>query len=98
MNIVAYKFWSPTCGPCKVIGPALEDLKEEFQDVEWRSVNIQQDFDSLAIKFNVKFVPTMVVLRYDSHGVLLFQESHTGTSISGYYRILKNAQRIMSLN
>ena len=98
MNIVAYNFSSPTCGPCKVIKPALEDLKEEFPDVEWRSVNIQEDFDSLAIKFNVKFVPTMVVLRYDSDGVLLFQESHTGTSIAGYYRILRNAQRLMSLN
>ena len=24
--IVAYHFWSPTCGPCKVIKPAIEDL------------------------------------------------------------------------
>ena len=98
MNIVAYKFWSPTCGPCKVIAPALEDLKEEFPNVEWRSINIQNDPESLAIKFNVKFVPTMVVLRYDGDGVLLFQESHTGTSIAGYYRILKNAHKIMPLN
>ena len=98
MNIVAYNFSSPTCGPCKVIKPALEDLKEEFPDVEWISINIQEDSESISLKFNVKFVPTMVVLRYDSDGVLLFQESHTGTSIAGYYRILKNAHKIMPLN
>ena len=98
MNIVAYNFSSPTCGPCKTIKPALEDLKEEFPDVVWRSINIQEDPESISLKFNVKFVPTMVVLRYYSDGVLLFQESHTGTSIAGYYRILRNAQRLMSLN
>lgn len=97
MSIVAYKFWSPTCAPCKAIAPALEDLKEEFPDVTWVSVNTHQDPNSLALKFNVKFVPTMVVLRYDATGVQLSQESHTGTSIAGYYRILRNAQKLNPL-
>ena len=28
MNGTVYHFWSPTCNPCKVIKPVIEDLKE----------------------------------------------------------------------
>jgi thiol-disulfide isomerase/thioredoxin len=97
MSIVAYKFWSPTCAPCKVIAPALDELKEDFPDVSWVSVNTHEDPNSLALSMNVTLVPTMVVLRYDATGVQVSQESHTGTSMAGYYRILRNAQRLSPL-
>jgi thiol-disulfide isomerase/thioredoxin len=97
MSIVAYKFWSPTCEPCKAIAPALEELKEDFPGVTWISVNTHEDPNSLALSMNVKLVPTMVVIRYDATGVKLTQESNTGTSMAGYYRILRNAQRLNPL-
>ena len=30
MSVIAYNFWSPTCGPCKNIKPALEQMKRTF--------------------------------------------------------------------
>ena len=88
MTVTAYHFWSPTCAPCKAIKPSIEDLKEEFPDVQWVSVNTHADTEGYAEKYNVSVVPTIVVVSGD------FRESHSGTNIAGYYRILRNAIRV----
>lgn len=88
MSVTAYHFWSPTCAPCKIIKPAIEDLKEEFSNVEWISVNTYEDTHGYADKFGVSVVPTIVVTARES------VERHSGTQISGYYRILRNGIRI----
>lgn len=95
MSVVAYHFWSPTCAPCKVIKPAVEDLKEEFSQVRWVSVNTHDDTQNLARQFDVKVVPTIVVtVVKDSDGEILSVEKQSGTQMASYYRILRNAIRI----
>lgn len=91
MNVTAYHFWSPTCGPCKVIKPSIEDLKEEFPDVQWVSVNTHEDNQGFAEKFGVHVVPTIVVLVSDSSGKAVYSEKHSGTTMAGYYRIIRSA-------
>jgi len=81
----AYVFSSPTCAPCQTLRPTIEDLKEEFPSLRWIHVNIQEDPSGLTKKFGVEKVPTIVV--ETENGV----ESHTGTNVMGYYRILRNA-------
>jgi len=85
-KVVAYHFWSPTCAPCKAIKPAIEDLKEEFPEVEWVSVNTHDDKEEYSEKFNVTLVPTIVVV-----SKTLNVDRHSGTSMMGYYRIIRNA-------
>jgi len=96
MSVVAYHFWSPTCGPCKVIKPAVEDLKEEFGQIRWITVNTHDDADGLAQKLGVKLVPTIVVIAYDSAGKQIHTEKQSGTTMVHYYRILRNALRAIS--
>ena len=91
MNVTAYHFWSPTCAPCKVIKPSIEDLKEEFPDVQWVSVNTHEDNQGFAEKFGVRVVPTIVVLVSDSSGKAVYSEKHSGTTMAGYYRIIRSA-------
>jgi len=90
--ITAYHFWSPTCGPCKVIKPSIEDLKEEFPQVKWVSVNTQDDEYDFSSKFNVSVVPTIVVVAMKDN-VVVYTEKHSGTTMASYYRILRNAIR-----
>jgi thiol-disulfide isomerase/thioredoxin len=97
MSVTAYYFWSPTCAPCKAIKPALEDLKEEFPQVNWVSVNTHNDPELLADHYNVSVVPTVVVEAKDNVGSLLSLERHSGTNIAGYYRIIRNALRVTQL-
>jgi thiol-disulfide isomerase/thioredoxin len=85
MSVTAYHFWSPTCAPCKVIKPAIEDLKEEFSNIRWVSVNTYSDPDNYAGQFNVTSVPTIVVVSPTS------TERHSGTTMMGYYRIIRKS-------
>ena len=85
-QVVALHFWSPTCNPCKVIKPAIEDLKEEFTQVEWVSVNTHDDPKHFAQKFGVSVVPTIVVLKNNQE-----VGRHSGTSMSIYYSLLRRA-------
>ena len=84
--IIAYHFWSPTCGPCKTIKPAVADLWEEFPAIRFVGVNTHNDLQEISRQLKVSVVPTMVVLK---DGV----ESgrYSGTDITGYYRILQAA-------
>lgn len=86
MSVTAYHFWSPTCGPCRVIKPAVEDLKEEFDSVKWVSVNTHDDRQGIAQKYGVSVVPTIVVVRGDEE-----VGRHSGTTMITYYSILRKA-------
>lgn len=87
MSITAYHFWSPTCGPCKTIKPAVEDLKEEFDDIQWVSVNTHQDNEGIAQRLGVVVVPTIVVMKNNVE-----VGRHSGTTMSIYYSILRKAK------
>ena len=80
-------FWSETCNPCKVIKPALEDMKEEFEDrLSWFSFNIHKDPKRTAAQLNVSVVPTIVVLK---NGAEIGR--HSGTQVVIYYSIIRKA-------
>lgn len=53
------KFFSPTCGPCKVMSKTLSALKEvEIQDVDITDENNQTLID----KWSPKTVPTTIII------------------------------------
>lgn len=85
-NVTVLHFWSPTCNPCKVIKPAIEDLKEEFSQAKWVSINTHQDTEGYAAKHKVAVVPTIVVLKNDVE-----IGRHSGSTIGIYYSILRKA-------
>ena len=88
-RVKAYHFWSPTCAPCKAIKVSVEELKEEFDDIEWVSVNTHDDKEDLSSKLDVSVVPTIVVT---VDGAVVGR--HSGTMISVYYSILRKARSL----
>lgn len=95
MSVVAYHFWSATCAPCKVIKPVIEDLKEEFPQVTWISVDTHNDKEGYANKFSIHVVPTIVVIAKDASGNELYADKNSGTAVANYYRMIRNALRII---
>lgn len=87
-DVIAFHFWSPTCAPCKAIKPSIETLKEDFEQVQWVSVNTHADPENIAGKFGVTMVPTMVVTKKND---IIGKVS--GTAMAEYYRILRAATR-----
>ena len=54
-------FWSPTCGPCKVMAPAFEAVAGELADQPIRFVRINTATQAqLAQPFNIHAVPTLL--------------------------------------
>lgn len=87
MSVVVLHFWSPTCKPCTMIKPALEDIKEEFEGkITWQSINIREDVRGIAAQLNVTVVPTIVVMK---NNVEIAR--HSGTQIGIYYTIIRKA-------
>jgi thioredoxin len=54
-------FWSPTCGPCKAMGPHLEAVASELADEPIRFIKIDTASQpALARPFNIQAVPTLL--------------------------------------
>lgn len=63
------KFFSPTCGPCKVMSKKLAELK----DVEIQEIDIaDEDNGKLLEEYQVRTVPTVVVLAEDNSQIAKF--------------------------
>ena len=58
---VLVDFWAEWCGPCKMIGPSLEELSEELGDrVTIAKINIDENPEA-PTKYGVRGIPTMVL-------------------------------------
>lgn len=95
MSVVVYHFWSPTCAPCKAIKPIVEDLKEEFSNLRWESVDTSVDTSGISSRLGVSIVPTIAVVHHDDSGKVVNVEKHSGTQAAGYYRILRSGVRFI---
>lgn len=60
---VLVDFWAEWCGPCKAIGPVLEDLSKELAGkLKIVKVNVDEAPD-LAQTFQIRSIPTLLVLK-----------------------------------
>ena len=60
---VLVDFWAEWCGPCKQIGPALEELSSEMDgQVKIVKVNVDENPDSPA-QFGVRGIPALFVVK-----------------------------------
>ena len=55
-------FWAPWCGPCRVVGPVLEEIDGERSDVRVVKLNVD-DNQQTAAKFGVMSIPTMILFK-----------------------------------
>ena len=60
---VVIDFWAEWCGPCKQIGPALEELSEEYgEKIKIAKINVDENPDSPG-KLGVRGIPALFIFK-----------------------------------
>ena len=59
---VLIDFWASWCGPCMMLGPVVEELAGEVDDVKICKVNVDEQMD-LAQQFKVVSIPMLILIK-----------------------------------
>jgi thioredoxin 1 len=56
---VLVDFWAEWCGPCRVVGPVLDEMAEDYPDVTFLKLNVDEA-PEVARRFAVMNIPTIL--------------------------------------
>lgn len=75
---VMVDFWAEWCGPCKMIGPLLVELSEEYaKKVKIVKLNVDEN-NNTAIQYAVRSIPTLILFKDGQ-----VQAQHIGAAAKG---------------
>ena len=55
-------FYATWCGPCKMVGPFIEELSEEIDDVKFVSVDTDEEYE-LAEEYGIISIPSVLLFK-----------------------------------
>ncbi len=56
-------FWAPWCGPCRMVGPIIDEIAEEHGDaIAIGKVNVDEN-PGIASKFGIMSIPTIILFK-----------------------------------
>lgn len=59
---VLLDFWASWCGPCRMVGPILDEIAAERSDIKVCKVNVDEQ-QELAARYQIMSIPTLMVFK-----------------------------------
>lgn len=61
-GVTVVDFWAPWCGPCKIMGPIIDEMAQELTAVKFAKMNVDEQ-PEVPSKYQVMSIPTMIVYK-----------------------------------
>lgn len=62
-KLVVIDFWAEWCGPCKMVGPIIDEIGDEYQDrVVVGKVDVDKN-DETTSKYGIRNIPTVLFIK-----------------------------------
>jgi thioredoxin 1 len=61
-KITILDFWASWCGPCRILGPIIEELAEANKDIAIGKVNVDENA-KISLQYGIRGIPTTIFFK-----------------------------------